>query len=106
MHATAQERDDGRSLTMARGGRLEVRLPAQLGTGFGWQPPASRLFKVTPSVEPGPGPGMPGGPEMQVFVLSADRTGTETLVFEYRRPWEKDVAPSRRYRLEVSVIAE
>ncbi len=100
---TVTEADDGKEVTLPLGGELLVKLPAQLGSGFSWQAPASEILaRRGSSIEP-LGPSMPGAAELQVFRYSATQQGTTTMIFEYRQPWLKDQPAKRIYRLQVHV---
>ena len=46
---------------------------------------------------------MPGAPGHQSFKFNAISTGNDTIDLEYRRPWEKGVAPAKTFGLIVSV---
>ena len=105
-NVTLAEADDGRSVMLAKGGTLEVSLPAQLGTGFGWQPPKTSLLALSKTTTERASDGKPGGFEKQVFAFSAMRPGKETLIFEYRRPWEKDAPAARRFTVELTIAAD
>ena len=100
------ETDDGRKVRLTPGAILEVRLAAQLGTGFSWQPPKTSILSLSKAVVDRNRDARPGAAEDQVFVFTAQRGGAERLHFEYRRPWEKDASPSRRFSIEVTVAGD
>jgi inhibitor of cysteine peptidase len=100
--------DNGKTCELATGEKLEVRLEAQLGTGYSWRPqkPDERVLQPLGerSIEAPREPKL-GGKELQVFRYEAKAAGEVTLLFEYVRPWEKDVPPARTFRASVRVSA-
>lgn len=96
---------------LAVGGKLSIRLRFHGGTGYSWtlqQPPAGTVLEkdgeTTGPAEPAK-PGLAGGPmETHVTWLAAG-PGQTTLVYELRRPWEKDAPPARKVTLDVTVAA-
>ena len=102
------EQTNGRKMSVRKGTRIEVRLPAQLGTGYMW-----RVIKTPsvldpvgePTVEtPKPDAGKTvGGKEIQNFRFVAARTGTGVLELAYARGWEKDARPRRSFFVTLSV---
>lgn len=103
---SVDESQDGGHVKVRPRGMLRVKLPAQLGTGFGWQHSALSLLEPVKSEVAPRGNGRPGATEDQIFTFSASHIGDETVTFEYRRPWEKDTAPARRFSISVTVTAE
>ena len=103
---TVTERNNGQTIPIPLHGTLVVGLKSQLGTGYGWQvlKIEGRRLKLLgePELESSPA-GRPGEVEHQVFRFQALRTGISTLVLGYVRPWEKNVQPSKTFRLKVRV---
>jgi len=75
---TLAESDAGRAVDLDRGQRLSIRLNSNPTTGYRWQ-----LAIATGSV--------------------LRKLGEEKLIFEYRRPWEHDVAAARTFSYPVKV---
>lgn len=100
----ATKESDGHTVYAKVGGRLEVYLPAQPGTGYGWYVVADDA-KVLPQDgrptlgELNPQRGM-GREQMEIFVFSVRAAGKVSLRLEYKRPWEKD-PPSRTWGVTV-----
>lgn len=101
---------DGKTIAVARGKVLVVRLPAIPGTGYAWTPSVDApgvLEQLGPSTyERAPeGEGEPrvGQQELQVFRFRAGAPGAARLELAYARPWEKGVDPLRRFRVTVTV---
>ena len=44
-----------------------------------------------------------GAGGLQIFRCEGIKRGKTKLIFEYRRPWEKDVPPAKKYTVRVSV---
>jgi|GEM_PF-1428647 len=79
--------DAGATRTVAVGQSVEVRLKAQLGTGYSWiAVPVDGLKVGTPEVTGSTG--VPGAPEIQVFAVTVTSRGSHTLTFNYRQPWK------------------
>lgn len=104
--ATVTDSDNGRQVSVARGGTLTVRLEAIPGTGYGWKLVKAAPDQLTPlgeSVLETSKEGVPGAREHQVFRFRAQAAGSGVLELHSVRPWEKDVPPAKTYRLEVQV---
>jgi predicted secreted protein len=105
---TVTIKENGSTVTLQKGGLLEVTLPASPGTGYSW-----RLRKSTfgllrsrgkPLTKKGDTEaGKVGGTEYQVFQFDAQEVGSEKLELEYVRPWEKDGSPAKIFALTVLV---
>lgn len=98
----------GTNLALLPGQELVIRLPGNPTTGYRWSsfgPTGSALSATGPAAyEPDAGTSQrvgAGGFEIWRFV--AARAGTAELRFEYRRPWETDVAPLKVLRYSVKV---
>jgi inhibitor of cysteine peptidase len=90
----------------AVGDTVAVRLEASLGTGYSWQVGKNdeAILKPVgkPTFEPLDQP-KPGSPEMQVLRFRAAAPGLARLELRYVRPWEKDVAPAKVFRVTIRV---
>jgi inhibitor of cysteine peptidase len=107
---TITERDNKGNFQIARGGILTVKLGANPGTGYAWHIVINnpRLLKpIGESVfEPklvDPRKKIVGAPEDQVFGFRAQGKGSNTLSLEYRRIWEKEVAPLKTFSVTVQI---
>ena len=102
--ATVTESDRHSKVEIRVGQELRVELRAQLGTGYSWQVDSdSTDLLVQKASRSESSTALPGKPEMQVIVLKAIHAGHGTLKLDYRRPWEKDVAPTKTFVLYVTV---
>jgi len=96
------DHDNASVVTMARHQKLVVRLEAQPGTGYSWEPEAISILRFA-SAEVEDGSGALGGSVTQKFVFVAIASGEEQLAFSYRRPWEKGAEPARKFAIRVKV---
>lgn len=99
------EEDSGRTVEMAAGTSFEVRLGEIPGTGYGWRVEGDvpgELDLVSDELLPAD-PAMPGAEQAHVFVFTAREPGVADLQLAYRRPWETDAEPLRRFALEIEI---
>ncbi len=96
---------------LAVGGFLDLALPANASTGYGWElietgAPVLRRVDPPPVAEAAPAsPPMPGAGGVSRWRFVAERAGTAQVRLVYRRSWEKDVPPAREARYRVTVTA-
>jgi len=101
---------DGGSVAVRQGAPLVINLSADPATGFGWvltSKPGEAIWLVGgPDYTPDPIPaGMLGVGGTTTYRFRAQKTGTQTLEFAYLRSWEKDVAPVKTLRYDVTVTS-
>ncbi len=98
------ETQNGTTTTITKDQTLEVRLPAQAGTGYSWALAANATapLKLVRS-DNASAADRPGGPQTQLFVLQPTNTGAGDVVINYSRSWEKDKPPARTFVLHVVV---
>ena len=97
LHSTycISEADAGALRILERGDTLIVRLSSNASTGYAWERVAPETF-AGGSLEPlGEGAyrnlgSAPGSPGVTSFRYAAVGSGTVTLRFVYRRPWEEE----------------
>jgi inhibitor of cysteine peptidase len=97
---TVSAAQSGTSVALATGQDLVVRLPSNPTTGYRWiyvEPKDAVLRVDGPSTfEAAQSPaGTVGAGGVEVWKLAPLKPGQQQLRFEYRRPWEQDVAPSQ-----------
>jgi predicted secreted protein len=99
--STVTEADNGREFTLSRGDTLEISLPATSGTGYTWQaaPIADTLVKPVGDMKFKIDNAMPGAPGHQIFRFSVEASGTGSIEMHYLRPWEKDTAPAKIFKI-------
>jgi inhibitor of cysteine peptidase len=99
----------GGSVALMRAQTLEIRLPAQFGTGASWRLASLEgdVLRLSDSrVESGAAEAdaaQPGAAETQVFVFLPVAAGSARVAFEYKRPWETEKPPEQVFTLSVSV---
>lgn len=88
--------------------RLIVRFAGQPGTGYQWQLKQDnnpKLLRLKGRQDiPSEKPGVLGAESLTDWIFEALRSGTETLHFEYCRPWEKDKPPAHTATITIKVL--
>ncbi len=104
---TVSADQSGTSVALASGQDLVVRLPSNPTTGYRWiyVEPKDAVLRVDgpSSYEAQSAGGAAGAGGMEIWKLAPLKPGQQQLRFEYRRPWEQDVAPSRVATYTVTV---
>jgi predicted secreted protein len=103
---TITKADQDRTVTIATGGLVTVKLAWSPGTGYDWA-----LTRNDPSLlqqeggaasEPAKEP-KPGAPETRVFRFKALKAGSTALEFQSRRGFEKEAPPQDTFRVQVVI---
>jgi inhibitor of cysteine peptidase len=102
---TLTETQNGSTVEMSKDQRLEIRLPVQGGTGFSWElmRTSAPVRLLNSTTRPAPSGNLPGGPQIEVFVFEPTAAGSGDIELGYRRPWEKDSQPARRFVAHIVV---
>jgi inhibitor of cysteine peptidase len=104
---TVSAEQSGTSVALASGQDLVVRLPSNPSTGYRWiyVEPKDAVLRVDgpSSFEAQSAGGAVGAGGTEIWKLAPFKPGQQQLRFEYRRPWEQDVAPSRIATYAVTV---
>ena len=103
---TVSAEQSGTSVALASGQDLVVRLPSNPSTGYRWiyvEPKDAVLRVDGPSSFEAQSAGVAGAGGTEIWKLAPFKPGQQQLRFEYRRPWEQDVAPSRIATYSVTV---
>jgi inhibitor of cysteine peptidase len=98
--------DDGGTVRMNPGDTLRVRLHATPGTGYSWAigaADAAMLAESAPRKFVPPPKQIPGAEGHDVFEFRAARSGRTSLELKYVRPWEKQAAPARTFKIKVNI---
>jgi inhibitor of cysteine peptidase len=103
---TVTDKDNGREIGIGTGGTLILRLEAEPGTGYSWQVVQIDRDLLKAQGEPvfeEPEREQPGGTQHQVFRFTAQAPGLAVLKLEYRRTWEKGVAPAKTFSVKLNI---
>ena len=98
---------DGGQVNLAVGDELELRVGSTPGTGYAWAVAMNDTAVLEPvgkPVDEKSTDARPGSPGSRVFRFRAARAGSSSLGLVYERPWEKNTAPARLFRV-VAVVA-
>lgn len=103
-------KQSGKSFAVKPGTTLELRLSAQMGTGYSWHvtAPAEAILAQDgePSTEPAAAKTAAGGPEVQVFRFTAKAAGQADLTLAYARSFEPGQKPMRTVTYHLKVVAD
>jgi inhibitor of cysteine peptidase len=98
----------GREVALQVGQTLKVSLSENASTGYQWSIPSELNSNLTPvlrkreeTVETPDGP--PGRPGVRHLYFEAVAAGVADLEIHYRRSWERDTPPARKFTLRVLV---
>jgi len=97
---------DGGVVDLAVGDELDVRVGSTPGTGYAWNVAMNDEAVLQPVGKPVDEKSQdvrPGAPGSRLFRFRAARSGTASLGLVYERPWEKDAAPARLFRVQALV---
>ena len=102
------ESDDGKSVDVEVGRRVRIRLAGNPTTGYSWflMPMEGVAVKAEGEVEYKPNarrPGMVGVGGTFELLLRAVQAGESIVRLEYKRPWEKDTPPIRKFGITLAV---
>ncbi len=105
---TVGEPQSGGTVVLAEGGSLTLELPVTSGTGYLWEvrvEPPDLLRVPAEAITIRGDAAMPGSVTQSRWVLSQAKVGKGTVEAVYRRPWEPDVPPAKRFSVSVEVEA-
>jgi inhibitor of cysteine peptidase len=102
---------EGRHGSRAReavvGAEVRIELEANATTGYRWEftdAADSGTLELEREDYERPTASLPGAGGKSVWTFRAVKPGDARLVFQYRRPWETDVAPARVETYAVHVV--
>jgi inhibitor of cysteine peptidase len=89
-------------ITVAKGARFVIELPATPSTGYSWSAQDDDLVSLedTTQVRGGSAPGAQG---TQRMTFRAEAAGATTLVLQYSRPFEPGVPPAETASFDVTI---
>jgi predicted secreted protein len=93
------------AIRVKAGEPFQIRMNVTSGTGYTWQPAAPippgltllGVFQRSSSKM------LAGAPGEEVLVFRGSDAGTEHLVLQYVRPWERNVKPAKTASFSVTV---
>ncbi|MCA1808496.1 MAG: protease inhibitor I42 family protein [Kiritimatiellia bacterium] len=103
--ANMEKLPEEQTIVAAPGETIVLRLKSNPTTGYQWRlgcaPDPALVMVVTNRYLPSEAEGRLGAGGHEEWILRALSAGRTSLVMEYLRPWERDVAPveTRRYQL-------
>jgi len=84
------------------GKAAEISLPSNPSTGYSWVATFdASLVELADQRYVAPGTGALGAAGTEVFVFKGLKKGRVTVVFEYKRSWETQVADSKQVVLDI-----
>lgn len=102
------DKEDGKTVTVKVGQRLLVKLESNPSTGYGWSLDKTDEKLLAPDGEATFDVGdtnMEGAPTIQTLFFKAKGIGKVALELKYTRPWEKDTAPAKVYKITVNIVS-
>ena len=99
------EAQNGKTVVVAIGAPLVIALESNPSTGYSWRVSkndAAVVKFLDQSAFP-PARPVPGTLGRELFKFKAIAPGTDSIELEYLRPWEKGVAPAKRFSISVTV---
>ena len=103
---TLDEAQSGGTVVIAEGGSLTLDLPVTSGTGYVWEvevTPSGLLEVPREAITIRGDAAMPGSVTQSRWILTQATVGKGTVEAVYRRPWEVDVPPAKRFSVSVEV---
>jgi inhibitor of cysteine peptidase len=102
---TVTEKDKDAKVKLAKGDTLELKLRMQAGTGFTWVVGKGDEDKLKPLGKPTTEKpaNLPGGGVTLVYRFEAVVPGMAQLEMWYKRPFEKDKEPAKKFRVTVTI---
>jgi inhibitor of cysteine peptidase len=99
------QKDDGSTVEMRKGDKLDVALEGNPTSGFSWVIAEGDTTIIAQEGEMQflPSTDVSGGPGSEALHFGAIGKGKTTLRLQYRRPFETNVDPVRVYTLRVAV---
>ncbi len=95
-----------KEITIKSGQFLKIELESNPTTGYSWEIAGfagSDVLGRTGKYDYKPESDRLGSGGVQIFKFKGKEKGNAKIIFEYRRPWEKDIEPVSRYTVRVTV---
>jgi len=102
------EEDNGSSVSLSKGEKLEIKLDSNITTGYSWKLSENMDTSVAALVsseyiESGKDKEMVGTGGIETFIFEAINAGQAEIILEYERPWEENTEPEKVFKLKVTV---
>ena len=102
------EKDNGSSISLDKGQRIEIKLDSNITTGYSWKLPENADAKIVSLVsseyiESEKDKEMVGTGGIETFIFEAKEAGQAEIILEYVRPWEKNTEPEKIFKLKITV---
>ena len=105
-NTTITKADQDRTVNVVKGGQVTVKLVWSPGTGYDWiltrNDPSMLQQDGEARTEPAKEP-MPGAAETRVFLFKALKSGSTSLEFQSRQPFEKEARSADVFRVQVVI---
>jgi inhibitor of cysteine peptidase len=102
---TVTESDAGKTVDVAAGDTVEIRLPENATAGYRWalETIDRSVCDLIEEERQGPDKVIPGAPGTHVWRLKAARAGDCRIEIVYRRAWQSNRPPARTFKLGLHV---
>jgi inhibitor of cysteine peptidase len=99
------EQDTGREVALRVGEKLEITLAGNPTTGYSWEAASvdTNILKQVGERKYQRDSNLIGAGGKFTFSFDAIAPGKTALQLTYRRPWEKNVPPAKKYEIIVTV---
>ncbi len=105
--AAGELTDPQQVIRVGSGEKFVIILDSNATTGYSWRAPERTSFVSLNSHRyEAPQSSMPGAGGREHFEFTAQSAGKESLIFQYSRPWEKDIPPAKTATFTVEVISK
>jgi len=106
--ASFTEKDNGSSVSLGKGEKLEIKLESNMTTGYSWKLSKNTGTSVAAFVsseykESAKNKEIAGAGGIETFIFEAKEVGQAEIILEYVRPWEENIEPEKVFELKVTV---
>jgi inhibitor of cysteine peptidase len=97
------KKDNGATIHLQAGDRLEIELPENATTGYKWLLPGMNDIRVKERFQPQEA-GIPGSSGTAFFELEPQHSiPARKIIMKYQRPWETDLPPEDSFFFTLTV---
>ncbi len=102
---TSNTRVEAATINASVDDEVVIELKENPTTGYSWkiEEPESDIIATFENEYRAPAKNLIGAPGVRQLRIRAKGTGTITIIGEYRRPWENNTPPARRFTCEIIV---